>query len=132
MRPALAEAGHAIARQFFALEALLVEINPLFVRKDGSWIAGDAKLVIDENALLRQTALRTLIEEDATLYPEAALKMAQGFDFVVLDPGGDIGLVTTGAGLRHAADRRAGGARGIARSISVTSAPAASKAIRAG
>lgn len=99
LRPALAEAGHAIARQFFALEALLVEINPLFVRKDGSWIAGDAKLVIDENALLRQTALRTLIEEDATLYPEAALKMAQGFDFVVLDPGGDIGLVTTGAGL---------------------------------
>jgi len=99
LHSSLTEAGHDIARQFFALEALLIEINPLFVRKDGSWIAGDAKLVIDENALPRQDGLRALIEENAALYPEAALKMEQGFDFVVLDPDGDIGLVTTGAGL---------------------------------
>ncbi len=33
------------------------------------------------------------------MYPEAALKLEQGFDFVMLDPLGDIGLVTTGAGL---------------------------------
>ncbi len=32
-------------------------------------------------------------------HPEAALKLAQGFDFVRLDPQGDIGLITTGAGL---------------------------------
>jgi len=99
LHPALAEAGRDAARQFFALEALLIEINPLFVRKDGSWIAGDAKIVIDENALPRQDGLRARIEGNAALYPEMALKMEQGFDFVVLDPDGDIGLVTTGAGL---------------------------------
>jgi succinyl-CoA synthetase beta subunit len=99
LRVAVNDAAHQAARNFFAFEALLLEINPLFVCRDGSWIAGDAKFVIDENALPRQEALRTLIEGNAALYPEAAHKLEQGFDFVVLDPKGDIGLVTTGAGM---------------------------------
>lgn len=99
LQSAIGEAGRDMARSFFALEALLLEINPLFVRADGSWIAGDAKLVIDENALPRQDAIRAVIAGNPTLYPEAAVKLEQGFDFVVLDPQGDIGLVTTGAGL---------------------------------
>jgi succinyl-CoA synthetase beta subunit len=84
---------------FFEREAMLVEINPLFTMRDGGWVAGDAKILIDDNALPRQPALRDLIETNPDLYPEAALKLAQGFDFVRLDPDGDIGLVTTGAGL---------------------------------
>jgi succinyl-CoA synthetase beta subunit len=84
---------------FFEKEALLIEINPLFITRDGGWIAGDAKILTDDNALSRQKEMRALIELHPDLYPEASLKLAQGFDFVRLDPDGDIGLVTTGAGL---------------------------------
>ena len=98
-RAQLSEAAHALARCFFDFEALLLEINPLFILGDGGWAAGDVKFVIDENALPRQTSIAAIIEGNKTFYPEAALKLEQGFDFVVLDRAGDIGLVTTGAGL---------------------------------
>ncbi|MBJ7439513.1 MAG: hypothetical protein JHD35_10875 [Sphingopyxis sp.] len=99
LRAPLAEAGAALIPAFFEHEALLLEINPLFIRADGSWAIGDTKLAIDENALVRRPRLVTLIEAQADLYREAALKLAQGFDYVELDPKGDIGLITTGAGL---------------------------------
>ena len=98
-RVQLCEAAHALAKCFFDYEALLLEINPVFILGDGHWAAGDVKFVIDENALPRQPAISAIIESNKTFYPEAALKLDQGFDFVVLDRAGDIGLVTTGAGL---------------------------------
>ncbi len=93
------EAGILLLPLFFEKEALLIEINPLFITRDGGWVAGDAKVLTDDNALPRQPEMRALIERCPELYPEAALKLAQGFDFVQLDTQGDIGLVTTGAGL---------------------------------
>lgn len=96
---AVREAGESVAHAFAALEALLIEINPLFVRPDGTWIAGDAKLVTDDNALTRQPLLRAVLERCPDSYPEAALKLRHGFDYVVVDPEGEIGLLTTGAGL---------------------------------
>ena len=96
---ALREAGRALARVFVEREAVLIEINPLFVRPDGTWVAGDAKLVTDDNALERQPALRELVRSRAAVYPEVALKLEHGFDYVVVDPEGEIGLLTTGAGL---------------------------------
>ncbi|HKA42820.1 MAG TPA: ATP-grasp domain-containing protein [Burkholderiales bacterium] len=96
---ALRDAGERLARVFLELEAMLIEINPLFVRPDGSWVAGDAKIVTDDGALARQPELRTLLEQRAHAYPEAALKHEHGFDYVVVDPEGEIGLLTTGAGL---------------------------------
>ena len=35
----------------------------------------------------------------ADIYPEVALKLEHGFDYVVVDPEGEVGLLTTGAGL---------------------------------
>ena len=99
LRSALSGAGDCCASAFLSLEALLLEINPLFVRADGSWVAGDAKLVTDDNALARQSVLRALLERRAHAYPETALKLQHGFDYVVVDPAGEIGLLTTGAGL---------------------------------
>jgi succinyl-CoA synthetase beta subunit len=93
------EAGHLLARTFFELEAMLVEINPLFVIEGGRWLAGDAKIVTDDNALPRQQALRVIVETRAVAYPDVARKHAHGFDYVVVDPRGEIGLLTTGAGL---------------------------------
>jgi succinyl-CoA synthetase beta subunit len=96
---ALNDAAGRIARVFIDREALLIEVNPLFVQPDGTWIAGDAKFVTDDNALARQPGLRALLEQRAAAYPESALKLHHGFDYVVVDPEGEIGLLTTGAGL---------------------------------
>jgi succinyl-CoA synthetase beta subunit len=98
-RAAIADASERLARVFFALEATLIEINPLFVQRNGDWVAGDAKLVVDENAFFRQPRLARLIMDRKNAYPEASTKISEGFDFVVLDRDGDVGLVTTGAGL---------------------------------
>jgi succinyl-CoA synthetase beta subunit len=99
LRGPMREVAARLIPLFFEKEAVLIEINPLFILPGGGWIAGDAKILTDDNALPRQPELRALIEQYPSLYPEAALKLAQGFDFVQLDPHGDIGLVTTGAGL---------------------------------
>jgi succinyl-CoA synthetase beta subunit len=98
-RDTIVGAAEQLIAAFFAFEATLLEVNPLFIRPDGSWTAGDLKLVIDDNALVRQPRLGDLIHRRADAYPEMALKLNHGFDFVVVDPDGEIGLVTTGAGL---------------------------------
>ena len=98
-RGALAEAAGKLTDAFFSLELTLAEINPLFVLPDGAWVAGDAKLVADDNAIERQPALMQLLRERAHAYPEASLKIDHGFDFVRLDDDGDVGMLTTGAGL---------------------------------
>lgn len=99
MSRALGDAGVRLASIFLKCEALLIEINPLFVLGDGGWIAGDAKFVTDGNARVRQPEIRELLERRATAYPEIALKLKHGCDYVVVDPNGEIGLLTTGAGL---------------------------------
>jgi succinyl-CoA synthetase beta subunit len=96
---ALRSAGERLAAMFLEKEAMLAEINPLFVHSDGSWVAGDAKVVTDDNALERQAEIKALLERRAHAYPEANVKLVHGFDYVVVDPEGDIGLLTTGAGL---------------------------------
>ncbi len=93
------EAGHKLAQAFLDLEAMLIEINPLFVMDGGRWIAGDVKIVTDDNALPRQKALESLVKSRAAAYPDVSRKHEHGFDYVVVDPEGEIGLLTTGAGL---------------------------------
>ncbi|MEQ1776636.1 MAG: ATP-grasp domain-containing protein, partial [Burkholderiales bacterium] len=96
---ALKNAGTKLAQAFMACEAMLIEINPLFVKADGSWVAGDAKFVTDDGALERQENTRAMLHSRAAAYPEAALKLEHGCDYVVVDPDGELGLLTTGAGL---------------------------------
>ena len=96
---ALEAAGRSLGNAFMDYECTLLEINPLFVLPDGGWIAGDAKMITDDNALARQRAIRELLERRASAYPEAYLKLQFGCDYVVVDPEGELGLLTTGAGL---------------------------------
>ena len=96
--PASAAAAGALARLLVARELMLAEINPLFVTADAC-VAGDAKVVIDLNALPRQPGLAALIAARPETYADAARKLASGFDYVEIDPHGTIGLLTTGAGL---------------------------------
>lgn len=96
---ALHDAALRLGQVFLSCEAILLEINPVFLLADGSWIAGDAKLVLDGSAIVRQPEIRAMLEDNAALYRESAIKLEHGFDYVEIDPDGEIGLVTTGAGL---------------------------------
>src|SRR5437773_9291924 len=92
-----------------ARRTTLVEINPLFVQKNGSVLAGDAKLDVDDNALFRQTELAKLKEVSPNEEAEEKAR-ALGFSFVQLD--GEVGIIGNGAGLVMAtldAVRNAGG-----------------------
>jgi succinyl-CoA synthetase beta subunit len=93
------QAGRLLAGLFLDRELTLLEINPLFVLDDGSFVVGDVKLIADDNALVRQPELAALLEARRHAYPDAAFKLEHGFDLVLLDPDGEVGLVTTGAGL---------------------------------
>ncbi|MGH2379200.1 MAG: ADP-forming succinate--CoA ligase subunit beta, partial [Candidatus Limnocylindria bacterium] len=90
----------AIAERLYRLfedsDATLLEINPLFVQEDGTVIAGDAKLDVDDNALYRREELAGWKETTAD---EAMEEKARelGFSYVQLD--GDVGVIGNGAGL---------------------------------
>lgn len=98
-RQVLAEAGAHLVDAFFRFDATLIEINPLFLRPNGTWVAGDLRMDVDLNALPRQPKLEALIDARPETYADAAFKRAHGYDLVVIDPGGAVGLVATGAGL---------------------------------
>jgi succinyl-CoA synthetase beta subunit len=95
----LSDAAARLATAFFRYEAKLLEINPLFLPAGGGWVAGDAKLILDPSAIPRQPAIEALLRARRDAYPEAFRKLDSGFDYVEIDPAGEIGLVTTGAGL---------------------------------
>jgi succinyl-CoA synthetase beta subunit len=90
-----------IAREMYALfrgeDAELVEINPLAVLTDGRVVAGDAKLVVDDNAEYRHPDYAALDQDRTPLEEEAHDK---GITFIQLD--GDIGVIANGAGLTMA------------------------------
>jgi succinyl-CoA synthetase beta subunit len=98
-RDAVRDAATRLADIFLRYEATLLEVNPLFVLADGTWTVGDLKLVVDDDAIGRQPVIRALVEEHPDIYPERARKLTHGFDYVEIDPSGEIGLITTGAGL---------------------------------
>ena len=95
----LRDATTGLARAFLESDATLIEINPLFVLGDGSWVAGDAKVIIDENALQRRPFIEKLVRSADGRYRDLTTKLDAGFDYMVIDAQGSIGLLTTGAGL---------------------------------
>lgn len=84
---------------FDSTDALLVEVNPLILTTDNHFLALDAKMSFDDNALFRHSeieALRDLDEEDP-LETEAS---KHDLSYVPLD--GNIGCLVNGAGLAMA------------------------------
>ena len=97
-RGQVARIGRQLASLLLDRELALAEINPLFVAETGC-VAADAKIVVDLNAIGRQPDIAAFIARRPTVYVDANRKLAEGFDYVELDAEGEIGLVTTGAGL---------------------------------
>jgi succinyl-CoA synthetase beta subunit len=78
-------------------DAELVELNPLVKTASGDFMAADARITIDDNAVFRHAELseRNLDREEDT--PREAEARKQGFSYVDLE--GDIGIIGNGAGL---------------------------------
>jgi succinyl-CoA synthetase beta subunit len=87
---------HRLYGTFVAEEATLVEVNPLIVTPERDVRALDAKVTLDDNALMRHpdnAELRDPSDED----PQEQMAKERGLTYVKLD--GDIGILGNGAGL---------------------------------
>jgi succinyl-CoA synthetase beta subunit len=80
-------------------DATLAEINPLVLTKEGNWLALDAKMSFDDNALARRPGIEDLRDPDEENPTELEARRA-GISFVKLD--GNIGCIVNGAGLAMA------------------------------
>jgi succinyl-CoA synthetase beta subunit len=87
---------HRLYGTFVSEEATLVEVNPLIVTPQRDVRALDAKVTLDDNALMRHpdnAQLRDPSAED----PQEQMAKERGLTYVKLD--GDIGILGNGAGL---------------------------------
>jgi succinyl-CoA synthetase beta subunit len=87
---------HRLYGTFVSEEAVLVEVNPLIVTPERDVRALDAKVTLDDNALMRHpdnAELRDPSAED----PQEQMAKERGLTYVKLD--GDIGILGNGAGL---------------------------------
>ena len=82
-----------------AVDASLLEINPLVVTTAGDLLALDAKLDIDDNALFRQQSLAELHDASQEDAREQAAR-SHGLNYITLD--GNIACMVNGAGLAMA------------------------------
>ena len=84
---------------YVKLDATLVEINPLVILQDGSLMALDGKVNLDDSALYRQPELEAMRDPADETDAERQAREA-GLSFVDLD--GSIGCLVNGAGLAMA------------------------------
>ena len=78
------------------MDAVLVEINPLFVDESGTPLALDTKFEIDDNAMYRHKDLAEWRELEAE-HPLEIEASKYGFAYVKLD--GNVGVLGNGAGI---------------------------------
>ena len=83
----------------FALDATTIEINPLAVLKDGSMVAIDCKLVIDDNSLNRQGDYVILPRHSQQKSPQELEAAKYDLTYVEIDPEGNVGTMAGGAGI---------------------------------
>ena len=103
--PPIADAGklaallQLLATALVELDATLIEINPLALTADGRYVAVDAKMTIDDNALFRHPEMgawrEAVMQEGGD--PGELDSDRHNINYIRMD--GDIGLVVNGAGL---------------------------------
>lgn len=90
---------NGIVKAFLETDALLIEINPLVQTKENKLIALDAKVVVDDNALFRQSQIKDFY--DPTQFNPGEVQ-ANKFDLAYVALNGNIGCMVNGAGLAMA------------------------------
>lgn len=89
----------ALYQAYINTDAALLEINPLVLTNQNTWIALDAKIDFDDNALFRQK--RVIEMQDPTQEdPRELAAQEHGLSYIALD--GNIGCMVNGAGLAMA------------------------------
>ena len=91
--------AYGLYQAFVAADAELAEINPLVVTGDGSLLAVDGKMVLDDNGLFRHADLAEMRDADEEAPAETEARI-NGLSYVKLD--GEIGCMVNGAGLAMA------------------------------
>ena len=86
----------SLYRLFVERDLSLLELNPLVVTVDGSLLALDAKINVDDNALFRHGDLSEL--DDPSQHDEREVRARQ-FDLNYITLDGDIACMVNGAGL---------------------------------
>jgi len=86
----------AMERAFHDEDANLVEINPLCILEDGTAMACDAKVILDDYALFRHPDLpkREQLEFDEDPFE----RRAKDDEYILVRLGGDIAVLSVGAG----------------------------------
>ena len=90
--PVLVKLGEVFAKE----DATLVEVNPLVLTPEGTILALDGKVSLDDNAEFRQPEHEALVDKSAENPLEAKAKQFD-LNYVKLD--GEVGIVGNGAGL---------------------------------
>ncbi|MDY6861378.1 MAG: ADP-forming succinate--CoA ligase subunit beta, partial [Thermodesulfobacteriota bacterium] len=88
-----------IYKLFISKDASLVEINPLVLTKEGKFLALDAKINFDDDALYRHPEINELRDRDEEEPIEVDAKNI-GVNYIKLD--GNVGCMVNGAGLAMA------------------------------
>lgn len=90
--PVLVKLGEVFSKE----DATLVEVNPLVLTPEGTILALDGKVSLDDNAEFRQPEHEALVDKSAENPLEAKAKQFD-LNYVKLD--GEVGIVGNGAGL---------------------------------
>jgi succinyl-CoA synthetase beta subunit len=86
---------YAVSKDY---DAELIEMNPIVETIEGKFVAADARIIIDDNALFRhQEYKKRLLEGERELTPQEQEARKNDLAYVKLD--GDIGVIGNGAGL---------------------------------
>lgn len=97
----ISELGRILERLYRAgldYDAELIEMNPIVETTEGKFVAADARIIIDDNALFRhQDYKKRLLEGESDLSPQEVEAMKNDLAYVKLD--GNIGVIGNGAGL---------------------------------
>lgn len=88
-----------LGKMFVERDLSLVEINPLIIDEHDHLICLDAKVVVDDNALFRQTELKAMRDPSQEDERENHAHECE-LNYIALD--GDIGCMVNGAGLAMA------------------------------
>lgn len=89
----------ALYRVGMEYDSELIEMNPLVETKEGKFVAADARMIIDDNALFRHQEYKKRLLEGASeeLTTQELEAMKSDLAYVKLD--GTIGVIGNGAGL---------------------------------
>ena len=97
----LSELGKILEKLYLAgmdYDTELIEMNPLVEASDGRFLAADARMIIDDNALFRhQEYKKKLLEGESELSPQELEAVKNDLAYVKLE--GNIGVIGNGAGL---------------------------------